>query len=144
LLQELQNYSGEAVLVRGLPGESKLPAGPSNLRIHNHLPANELNQALSQSAFVIGRSGYSSIMDLVMLEKKGILIPTPGQPEQEYLANYLFSKKIIFTSSQGAFSLKDCLKSAKQFPFLFVSNREGLLLKESVEELLGAIQSRRG
>ena len=40
-----------------------------------------------QSEVVIARSGYSSIMDLVKLRaSKVLLVPTPGQTEQEYLA----------------------------------------------------------
>jgi len=35
---------------------------------------------------VISRNGYSTLMDLKFLNKKAVLIPTPGQLEQEYLA----------------------------------------------------------
>ena len=45
-----------------------------------------LNQLINQSKCVIARSGYSTIMDLIHLNKKAILIPTLGQVEQEYLA----------------------------------------------------------
>ena len=40
---------------------------------------------------IIARSGYSTIMDLATLGVlwKARLIPTPGQPEQEYLATRL-------------------------------------------------------
>ena len=51
----------------------------------------ELNQLLVQTKLVISRSGYTTIMDLTQLNKKCILIPTPGQPEQEYLARHLKS-----------------------------------------------------
>ncbi len=45
-----------------------------------------LNEILCRSAIVIGRSGYSSLMDYYVLNRKAILIATPGQPEQLYLA----------------------------------------------------------
>jgi UDP:flavonoid glycosyltransferase YjiC (YdhE family) len=35
---------------------------------------------------IISRNGYSTLMDLQFLKKKAVLIPTPGQLEQEYLA----------------------------------------------------------
>ncbi len=41
---------------------------------------------LSCSEVVISRAGYSTLMDLTALNKKAILIPTPGQYEQIYLA----------------------------------------------------------
>jgi len=41
---------------------------------------------------IISRAGYTTIMDLLELNKKAILYPTPNQTEQEYLANYLKNK----------------------------------------------------
>jgi hypothetical protein len=38
---------------------------------------------------VIARAGYTSVMELVSLGKGAVLIPTPGQPEQEYLGDWL-------------------------------------------------------
>lgn len=57
--------------------------------IQNLLMGKDLNLILNQSQTVICRSGYSSIMDLYTLQKNAILIPTPGQTEQEYLAKHL-------------------------------------------------------
>ena len=66
---------------------------------------------------VISRSGYTTIMDLVKLQKKAILIPTPGQTEQEYLAEYLNEKKMFYSVEQKNFSLKGLLDKAKGFQF---------------------------
>ena len=43
---------------------------------------------LRKAKRIIARSGYSTIMDLACIGAlaKAELIPTPGQPEQEYLA----------------------------------------------------------
>ncbi len=38
---------------------------------------------------IISRNGYSTLMDLKFLKKETILIPTPGQLEQEYLHHFL-------------------------------------------------------
>jgi len=56
-------------------------------------------------------------MDIKTLKKKSILIPTPGQSEQEYLAAYLKQKKIAFTVSQQNFSLLENLEEAKKFDY---------------------------
>ena len=45
--------------------------------------------------YIICRSGYSTLMDLMALGRKALLVPTPGQTEQEYLANYLGQQKIF-------------------------------------------------
>lgn len=46
----------------------------------------QLKKLIDEAQLVITRSGYSSIMDFDVLEKKVLMIPTPGQKEQEYLA----------------------------------------------------------
>ncbi|MGB2128554.1 MAG: glycosyltransferase, partial [Flavicella sp.] len=66
----------------------------------------QLEKAISSAEFVICRSGYSSIMDLAALKKKVFFIPTPGQYEQLYLAQYLEQKGISGYCSQGDFSYK--------------------------------------
>ncbi|NCA79262.1 MAG: glycosyl transferase, partial [Sphingobacteriia bacterium] len=52
----------------------------------------ELQQLIVNAPTVICRSGYSTLMDLMTLGKKAVLIPTPGQTEQEYLAENLKEK----------------------------------------------------
>jgi uncharacterized protein (TIGR00661 family) len=46
----------------------------------------KLANYILQAETIICRSGYSTIMDLLHLGKQAILIPTPGQTEQQYLA----------------------------------------------------------
>jgi hypothetical protein len=90
LLAWLEKQGDKAVLVRGLPGNST----PQNItssvvQIYDHLDGALLSELMQSAEWVIARSGYSTIMDLVSLEQKAILIPTPGQTEQEYLAEHL-------------------------------------------------------
>ena len=42
---------------------------------------------------IISRSGYSTIMDLHVLNRSAELSPTPGQTEQEYLIEWLKKSK---------------------------------------------------
>jgi uncharacterized protein (TIGR00661 family) len=58
---------------------------PTNLEIVNQLAWKEKDALFYQCKYVISRSGYTTIMDLKTLQKPGLLIPTPGQKEQEYL-----------------------------------------------------------
>ena len=73
------------LMVRGVVEESQ----PPNPKVVNFLTAAQLNKEVCASEIVICRSGYSSIMDMKKLDKRAVLIPTPGQSEQEYLAYYL-------------------------------------------------------
>ena len=56
-------------------------------------------------------------MDLVTLKKHAILIPTPGQTEQEYLADFLMKKKWFLAASQQTISLTELLQRYKAFDF---------------------------
>ncbi|HEY4934991.1 MAG TPA: glycosyltransferase, partial [Puia sp.] len=57
------------------------------------------------------RSGYSTIMDLVQMKKNAILVPTPGQTEQEYLGRYMNEKKWMYNVPQKNFNLKNVLSA---------------------------------
>ncbi len=118
LLSQLKNFTGTGVFVRGLPGESRISTTIGRVEVFSHLHSEELSIRVSQSGLVISRSGYSTIMDLVSLGKKAILIPTPGQTEQEYLAAHLHSKKIFYVAEQDQFSLNQTLQQAASFPFV--------------------------
>ena len=118
LLGQFEQIKGKIILIRGLPGTSeKLCHHHEHLTVVNHLSAQDLNLTLAQSDIVIARSGYTTIMDLAKLNKKAILIPTPGQTEQEYLARYLMEKKYFYTVPQKNFLLTEALEKASQFDF---------------------------
>lgn len=60
----------------------------------------ELEGLINESACVISRAGYTTIMELILLEKNAILIPTPGQFEQEYLAKNVKSVFLNFVQEK--------------------------------------------
>lgn len=141
LLTQLQKYDGKVIFIRGLPGENvpnpEIVPSP-NISLKNHLPAKELNAAIEKSSIIISRSGYTTIMDLVKLSKKAILIPTPGQTEQEYLAENLSAQKMFFTVPQEQFVLQDALKEASTFPYnipSFDMNFYKAVIKQFAESL---------
>lgn len=114
LIRELPQYSGKVTLVRGLPSGGPALASYPQLTIYDHLPAHELQLEIAAADWVIARAGYSTIMDLVTMKKKAILVPTPGQSEQEYLAKYLKDKKMFHAVSEKEFSLVGSLKIARE------------------------------
>jgi UDP-N-acetylglucosamine:LPS N-acetylglucosamine transferase len=60
-----------------------------------------MRHVIRGSAMVISRSGYTSIMELVSLGKGAVLIPTPGQTEQEYLGQYNNGRHDFITLKQN-------------------------------------------
>ncbi len=65
-----------------------------------------VSRMISASRVVVGRSGYSTIMDLAGSGCKALLIPTPGQTEQEYLARSLAAKNICALTDQAYLTLE--------------------------------------
>lgn len=119
--QQLTGYSGTVVMLLATPSasgeftnaESSIP----NLITYSHLPAQLLNHLVCKSKLVISRTGYTTVMDLLKTKKKMVLVPTPGQAEQEYLAVHLQNEQLAITVSQDKFNLTDVLKEAGTFPF---------------------------
>lgn len=106
ILKELTNFKGKVVLVRGVLNNSRIKT-PANFKVVNYLLAAELEKAIVQSSLVISRSGYSTIMDLAVVNANVLFVPTPGQFEQEYLAEYLFNNYNIPFVKQDKFKCSD-------------------------------------
>ena len=139
LIDELIRYNGTADVIRGLPSSLLVLPSTNDIRFYNHLPADELNKKILKAEFVISRTGYSTVMDVIQLQKKSILLPTPGQTEQEYLARYLQQKKIAFCLQQNDFSLMPALERARNFPYHFITP-DNNLLKKAVQALISKIK----
>jgi UDP-N-acetylglucosamine:LPS N-acetylglucosamine transferase len=67
------------------------------------------------SSVIICRPGYSTLMDLMVLGKKAIVIPTPGQTEQIYLGHYLHARKWFACFDQQGFHLETALHCLRDF-----------------------------
>lgn len=124
------------LLIRGVTIKDDFNFNYKNIEIHNYLTTKDLNQKILESEVMVARSGYSTIMDLVNLGMKAILIPTPGQTEQEYLATELMKKHIFYSQTQGEFNLESALievKNCTGFVNFFSKNET---LPKIISELL--------
>lgn len=119
IFEELKYDRRKILIVRGLPAKSERVDAPNIFtEVVNHLPAAELSCAFQHADIIICRSGYTTIMDLVKIGKNAILIPTPGQTEQEYLAKHLMEKRFFFSTEQEGFSMAKAIAAASAFPFI--------------------------
>ena len=87
----IARYTGKeekVLVVQGLMSRPNTRIKRGNMTVVPYMSDAELVPALLGASRIIARSGYSTIMDLEALGvmDKAELIPTPGQPEQEYLA----------------------------------------------------------
>jgi UDP-N-acetylglucosamine:LPS N-acetylglucosamine transferase len=95
---------------------------------------------MNRAEYIITRSGYSTIMDIIKLQKKSILIPTPGQTEQEYLGKYLVQKKIALCISQKKFFLNAALREANKFSYRLPSLPANNKLRETIEHFIASFR----
>lgn len=91
ILNRFSMSNDSLLLVRGKVSEPQTTIQKSNITIVPNLTDLEMMIAITNAQKIIVRSGYSTIMDLEALGvlSKAELHPTPGQSEQEYLAQRL-------------------------------------------------------
>ncbi len=136
LLQQLAGFTDPVVFVRGLPGEKSLPAVAENIQVHNYLGTAKLQQEIENASMVISRCGYSSVMDLLALQKKSILIPTPAQTEQEYLAKHLMAQNRALCIPQSKFKLTNAIELAQSFNYKKAYFTNEALLQNTVQQFV--------
>ena len=90
LIDLLAKTNEPSIIICGKP-ETNNNKRIEKLEIKDAAFGDELEQIIHQSEIIISRAGYSSIMDYAATKSNAILIPTPGQTEQEYLGQYLSS-----------------------------------------------------
>lgn len=136
--KELEKLNQEVILVRGLPASNR-KAISNKLTLIDHLASEELNKLVQSADVVICRSGYSTIMDLQALaKKKVIVIPTPGQTEQEYLALRLEEQRIAVVQSQESINMTQALADVKTRSGFETIPSQANLLAEAIDLLLKA------
>ncbi len=109
IIEQIQQSNYKSLLVGGQPDRA-ISYQQANIHYEAHLPSRQLADLIVGTPIVISRSGYSSVMDYVTLGQSAILIPTPGQTEQEYLAARLSAKKYFVVSVQEEFDLQKTIR----------------------------------
>jgi len=123
-----------AVMVLGTPGQMAIER-QKNLLKFSHLESSQLGWLLKNARLIICRSGYSSLMDLSVFGQKALLIPTPGQTEQEYLARALHAGQKAMYVRQHELMLDKQVHLAEKFSGIPWEPNHHLLM-QAVEELL--------
>jgi len=110
LINELKPFTGKVVFIKGIMEDKQTVDVHGNCTVYNFMTSSLLEKTINESELIISRSGYTTIMDLAKLNKKALFIPTPGQFEQEYLAQRLSDMRLVPCCSQNDFQI-DILKN---------------------------------
>ena len=143
LLTQARGLDKKIMLVRGKTERKELWINEDGVEIANYLTSGELNRVLAKSRLIVCRPGYSSLMDLARLGKRVLLIPTPGQTEQEYLAEQLFRQGICHYQPQKELNLHEALTQEPEFEGFSQQNGDEVLLKKAVRRFLETCQAGR-
>lgn len=104
---EILNFSGQTIFIKGVVEKNQIKEHVYNVTYYNFMSSSELEQAFNESEMVLCRSGYTTVMDLVKLRKKAFFIPTPGQYEQEYLAEKYKAEGLAPYAIQDDFTMEN-------------------------------------
>jgi len=101
LLPMVKDLDGRSVVLLGSPQRAGKTESVADCQVRNYVSNGEKAELMNRAKFVICRSGYTTMMELAELGKRaGLLIPTPGQTEQEYLSWYYARNGWFFSQSQ--------------------------------------------
>lgn len=114
IIKELEFYEGNVVFIKGVVEANQICSVIGSITFYNFMNSEQLENTFNQSEKVLCRSGYTTVMDLAKLGKKAFFIPTPGQYEQEYLAEKYKIDGIAPSCKQEEFSI-DKLKTIENY-----------------------------
>jgi UDP-N-acetylglucosamine transferase subunit ALG13 len=98
VMEQLESIDGNVVVSLGIPAANEVIG---NAKVQGLSPRATQEGLLNRARVVVARAGYSTLMDICALGKKSLLIPTPGQTEQEYLAAYHMSRGDYYCVSES-------------------------------------------
>ena len=110
LREDLQQYDGNIIFISGKVEARQKKEQFNHITFYNFMTTDQLEIAFNESAKVLCRSGYTTVMDLAKLGKKAFFIPTPGQYEQEYLAKKLKKDGLVPYAKQENFKIGNLLE----------------------------------
>jgi uncharacterized protein (TIGR00661 family) len=114
LLSQINQLKGKIVITLGKT-EINEKLNNDNITTYTFLSKKIREDLLNRTKLVVSRSGYSTILDLAVIGNKALMVPTPGQIEQEYLGQYHSRKGSYFAVKQNQINLKKDVEKAKKF-----------------------------
>lgn len=140
LLDALHELPGAHLLVLGQPQHPR-DEQRGNVRVRSHMSGSELANAMQNAELVVSRSGYTTLMDLAVLGRSALIIPTPGQEEQEYLGRLHARTGRFIVQEQDAIDLDGALRQLRGRAKL-TAPRSGNLLEEAMDDLASLLLRR--
>ncbi|MEZ5032110.1 MAG: glycosyltransferase [Saprospiraceae bacterium] len=136
LRDQLNALEGRHLMVRGTRDAVPAHWPEASFEVMDLLPAEALNELVSRSTMQISRSGYSTVMDLAYSGIPALMIPTPGQIEQEYLAVYLLGKGPWCFQNQDDLDIRQAWTTRNQWALDQPNRPSGQEASQAVDSFL--------
>jgi UDP:flavonoid glycosyltransferase YjiC (YdhE family) len=107
-------HLGRVVIALGKPEVKEVRQMGEHITIHGYLDRDKQQEMMNRAKLIVCRSGYTTVMELAELGRKALMIPTPGQTEQEYLGRYYEERGYFHSVSQYNLDLVRDIEKARQ------------------------------
>lgn len=138
VLAALPALHGTIVVTRGRPDCAGEQHTVGDATVYGYLDREQQAIMLNRARLVIARSGYTTLMELASLGKRALFVPTPGQSEQEYLADFHHARGRVWRVRQQQLDLAADIAQAASRPGL-----QTVSPAAAVERFLAAIAGAR-
>lgn len=112
VVEVFRDIPGRKVVIRGRTDLPK-PDWGEDIECMDFADGVDLRNVLRRSSVVLSRSGFSTLCDLMALGCRACVVPTPGQSEQEYLADRVRAKKWFASTAQNTLTADTVLSASK-------------------------------
>ncbi|HEX6794267.1 MAG TPA: glycosyltransferase [Casimicrobiaceae bacterium] len=113
VLAALPSLRGRSVVALGRPGAASDVRTIGGATVHGYLDRRAQGEMLARSRVIVGRSGYTTLMEGAGFGKRALFVPTPGQSEQEYLAQFHRERGRVYSTVQSALDIARDLERAE-------------------------------
>lgn len=136
IFEQIDELKGKIVVTLGKT-ERKSMMQRGNVTVYGIVDKQKREELMNRAKLIISRSGYSTIMDLAVLKTKALMIPTPGQIEQEYLAEYHNEKGTFYSVKQDDLLLAKDTERAHHTTGI----RRECNVEKTIENIMGVIHT---
>ncbi|MFB6260836.1 MAG: glycosyltransferase, partial [Thiohalorhabdaceae bacterium] len=118
VLEQVGDLPGRVVVALGKPDGETRTLNRDRVIIYSYLNRQDQQAMMNRARLVICRSGYTTLMELAQLTKPALFVPTPGQSEQEHLADYHYRQGHTYAVNQNDLDLARDVAEAEKYPGL--------------------------
>lgn len=118
VLRQIAGVPGKKVVLLGKSESLQTRRRDPSLQVRSHATRDEIQKLFNRARLIVSRPGYSTLMELAELGKPALLVPTPGQTEQVYLARRMTEMGWFLSVPQDSLHLGEHVPRAAAFPGL--------------------------